>query len=54
MRRFGFNEGEVQRAAENIINAYEKAAEAAPTRKSRDFVNPLLNNFYENRPYLEP
>ena len=54
MRRFGFNEGEVQRAAENIINAYEKAVEAAPTRKSRDFVNPLLNNFYENRPYLEP
>ena len=54
MKRFGFNEGEVQRAAENIVNAYEKAVEAAPTRKSRDFVNPLLNNFYQNKPYLEP
>ena len=54
MKRFGFNDGEVQRAAENIINYYEKAVEAAPTRKNGDFVQPLLKNFYENRPYLDP
>lgn len=54
MKRFGFNEGEVQRATTNIINAYERAVEAAPTRQNRSFVNPLLNNFYENAPYLDP
>ena len=54
MRRFGFNDSEVQRATENIINRYEKAVEAAPTRKNRDLVNPLLDNFYQNESYLEP
>ena len=43
MKRFGFNEGEVQRATDNIISYYEKAAEAASTRKNGDFVQPLLN-----------
>ena len=54
MKRFGFTDGEVQRATDNIISYFEKAAEAAPTRKNRDFINPLLNNFYENESYLEP
>ena len=54
MKRFGFNEGEVQRATDNIISYYEKAAEAASTRKNGDFVQPLLNNFYKNEPYLDP
>ncbi|MBQ8422383.1 MAG: insulinase family protein [Bacteroidales bacterium] len=54
MKRFGFNDSEVQRATDNIINRYEKAVEAASTRKNSDFVQPLLNNFYDNEPYLEP
>ena len=54
MKRFGFTEGEVQRAKDNILNSYEKAVEAAPTRKNAEFVYPLLNNFYDNRPYLAP
>ena len=54
MRQFGFTEAEVQRATENIINGYEKAVEAAASRKNGDFVDPLLNNFYQNQSYLEP
>ena len=54
MKRFGFTEGEVQRAKDNIIRAYENAVEAAPTRKNGDLVNPLLENFYDNESYLEP
>ena len=54
MRKFGFNDSEVQRATENILNRYQKAVEAAPTRKNRDLVSPLLNNFYQNESYLEP
>lgn len=54
MKRFGFTEGEVQRAKDNIISNYEREVEAAPTRKNADFVYPLLYNFYDNTPYMEP
>lgn len=54
MKRFGFTEGEVQRAKDKIISAYEKAAEAAPTRKNADFVRPILNSFHFNSPNLDP
>ncbi len=54
MKRFGFTDGEVQRAKDNIISSYEKRVEAAPTRKNAEFVYPLLYNFYDNEPYMEP
>ena len=54
MKRFGFNDGEVQRAKDNIISAYEKAVEAAPTRKNSELVRPLLYNFFENEAYMTP
>ena len=54
MQEFGFTESEVQRATDNILNGYEKAVEAAGSRKNGDFVDPLLNNFYLNEYYLEP
>ncbi len=54
MKRFGFTDGEVQRAKDNIISRYEKAAEAAATRKNADFVRPILNNFYFKNSMLDP
>ena len=54
MKRFGFTEGEVKRATENLLSSYERAVESASTRKNADFVKPLLNNFYDNKPYMEP
>ena len=54
MKRYGFTEAEVQRAKDNIINSYEKAVEAAPTRKNGDLVRPLLNHFYDSEAYMEP
>jgi zinc protease len=54
MKRFGFTDGEVQRAKDNIISSYERRVEAAPTRKNSEFVYPLLYNFYNNEPYMEP
>ena len=54
MKRFGFTEGEVKRATENLLSSYEKAVEAADTRKNADFVQPLLKNFYDNKPYMAP
>ena len=54
MKRFGFTDGEVQRAKDNIISRYEKAAEAAATRKNADFVRPILNNFYFKDSMMDP
>ena len=54
MKRYGFTDAEVSRAKENIISRYEKAAEAAPSRKHAEFVRPLLSNFYSNEAYMEP
>ena len=54
MKRFGFTEGEVKRAAENLISSYDKAVEAADTRKNDSFVRPLLNNFFDNKPFMTP
>ena len=54
MKRFGFTEGEVRRATENLHSSYDRAVEAADTRKNADFVKPLLNNFYDNKPYMSP
>ena len=54
MKRFGFTEGEVERAKTNIISSYEQAAEAADTRQNSQLVQPLINHFFDNDPYMEP
>jgi len=54
MKRFGFTDGEVSRAKDNLLASYEKAANEASTRKNPDFIRPLINNFFECYPYMEP
>ena len=54
MKRFGFTDGEVQRAKDNIISSFEQSVEAAPTRKNADFIYPLLYNFYDNEAFMTP
>ena len=54
MKRYGLTEGEVTRAKDNIIAVYEKAANGAESRKNSEFVNPLINNFFGNYPYMVP
>ena len=54
MKKFGFTDGEVQRAKEKILSSFEKAAEAAPTRKNADFVRPILNSFHFNELNMDP
>ena len=54
MKRYGFNEAEVQRAKDKILNSYQKAVEAAPTRKNSELVQPLIDNFFDNKPYMTP
>ena len=54
LKRFGFTEGEVQRAKDNIISYYEKKVEGASSRKNPEFISPILRNFYDNEPILNP
>lgn len=54
MKRFGFTDAEVERAKQNILSSYEKAAEAASTRQHSDFVRPILSNFYDNASFMTP
>ena len=54
MKRFGFTDAEVQRAKDDILSTYEKRAEGADSRKNPEFVQPLISNFFNNTPYMEP
>ncbi len=54
MKRYGFNAAEISRATDNILRAYEKAVEAADTRKNAEFVKMYINHFFDNAAYMEP
>ncbi len=54
MRRYGFTDAEVERAKENILAAYESAAEKADTRQNPQLVQELINNFFKNSSYINP
>ena len=54
MKRFGFGDDELSRAKEQILTIMENAVKKAPTRKNPEFVRPLISNFFDNDPYMEP
>ena len=54
MKRFGFNDAEVERAKTEILSIYESRAKRADTRKNSEFVSPLINNFFDNYAYMDP
>ena len=54
MKRFGFGDDELKRAKEQILTIMENAVKKAPTRKNAEFVRPLISNFFDNDPYMEP
>lgn len=53
-KKYGFTDAEIDRAKQNIISAYETAAKSADTRSNSQFVRPLIDNFFDNEPYMEP
>ena len=54
MRRFGFTDDEFARAKKGIESANEVAVERASTRKNPQFIRPVMNNFFDQWPLLEP
>ena len=54
MHRFGFQADEFERAKSNILSELETAAEKADTRKNPQLVRPLLQNFFDNKTFMDP
>lgn len=54
LKRYGVTESELQRAKDNLLSACEKAVQGADSRKNPSFIRPLISNFFNNEPYLEP
>ena len=54
MKRFGFTDNEVERAKTELLSQYETAMKQAETRKNAQFVNPLIYNFFDNEPFMDP
>ena len=51
MKMYGFSDAEVSRAKDNILRAYEKAADAAGTRTNSEFIDLYTGNFFDNTIY---
>ena len=54
LKRYGLTEGEVSRAKDNLLAAYERAANQADTRTNSEYVRPLMNHFFDNKAYMVP
>lgn len=54
MKTYGFTEGEVSRAKDNIIRAFEMLADGADSRNNADFIDEYTANFFDNEAYMEP
>ncbi len=54
MQKYGFSDGEIDRAKENLLKLYERAVEGASSRKNSEFISELMSNFYDGYPYMEP
>ncbi len=54
MRRYGFTDGEIDRAKAEILTGYESASKKAESRKNSEFVRPMIANFFDNKAFMDP
>ena len=54
MKRYGFNDSEVERAKANLLAGFESAAKRKETRQNREFIQPIMNHFIGNHSYMDP
>ena len=53
-KRYGITQAEYERAKSKMVSAYEKQQEGAATRKNAEFIQPIMEYFLQNVPYMEP
>lgn len=51
---YGFTDAEIERAKTEIISRLEKRAKAADTRVNGELTYPLVYNFLQGEPYMDP
>ncbi len=54
LARYGISDAEYNRAKDNLLSYYETRANRASTRQNAEFVRPILSNFFDQEPLLEP
>ncbi len=54
MKRYGFNDGEVNRVKENIIKSLKDKVAGVSTRKNPEFIYPIMEHFFGGYSYLAP
>nr|AHF25864.1 peptidase M16 inactive domain protein [uncultured bacterium Contigcl_1493] len=54
LRRFGLTDSEVERAKTEILSQYETAAKKADTRNNGEFIDPMIENFFNNKAFMDP
>lgn len=54
IKRFGMSDAEVERAKNNFINYLDRARQRAEGRTNDELVQPLINHFLQNSPYMTP
>ena len=54
LQKYGITDAEFNRVKTDIISAYEARVNKAETRRNPEFVRPILSNFFDKEPILEP
>ena len=54
LQRYGITDAEYNRAKADYLSSLETRVNRAPTRQNPEFVRPILSNFFDKEPILEP
>ena len=54
LKRYGITEAEFKRAKADYLSILESRANRAETRQNPEFVRPILSNFFDKEPIMEP
>jgi zinc protease len=54
LKKFGISDAEFNRAKSNLISYMETRVNKADTRRNAEFVRPILSNFFDKEPIMEP
>ena len=54
LQKYGITDAEFNRAKTELISRYEARVQKAETRRNSEFIWPILRNFFDKEPLLEP
>ena len=54
LQKYGITDAEYNRVKTDIISAYETRVNKADTRRNSEFIRPIISNFFDKEPLMEP